>query len=293
MSWREIYSQILEAHRDLSGLTTFKVGGEALSFLRPRSAEELAELYAALAQAGRSFRLLGGGANVLVEDGLHEIPFIHLDRLTTKAALADDVLAVEAGYPFLKLVSETVRDGWSGLESLAGIPGQMGGICAMNAGGRWGEIKDFIVWVDVATDSGEILRLKPADCHFGYRKSNMGGLVTRVGLGLERSKDVAATQACLAANLKAKGATQPLRVPSGGCCFANPPGQSVGRIVEELGLKGHRCGDAQISEIHGNFIVNRGRARFEDVLALIEQIEQAVKAERGISLRRELKIWRK
>lgn len=293
MSWQKRFSDIIEEQRPLAPLTTYKVGGVAKTFLRPRSANELAELYAALTQAEAPFRILGGGANVLIEDGEHTRPFIYLDQMKTVTHDDEGHFEVEAGYPFLKLVNETVREGWAGLEGLAGIPGQMGGICTMNAGGRWGEVKDVIRWVEVATPEGRLVRLEPGACGFAYRRSLLPGLVARVGLKLERSADPAATRSRLASFLKAKGSSQPLKIPSAGCCFANPEGMSVGRMVEELGLKGERRGDAAISDIHGNFIVNLGQARFDDVLALMELVESSVKTAHGIDLRREVEIWRR
>ncbi len=246
-----------------------------------------------LAGEEQVFRLIGGGANVLIEDGCHQRPFLHLDRLSTVQWHEDGQLIVGAGYPFLKLVSETVRQGWRGLQGLAGIPGQMGGICAMNAGGRWGEIKDVIAWVEVATSEGEVKRMPREACGFAYRSSQIPGVITRVCLQLEKEEDLGRLKQEMAACLKAKGASQPLKLPSGGCCFANPPGLSVGQIVDELGLKGMRHGDAMISEIHGNFIVNLGQARFDHVLYLMKKIEGAVLDATGHVLRRELQLWQR
>ncbi|MCB9831922.1 MAG: UDP-N-acetylmuramate dehydrogenase [Planctomycetes bacterium] len=290
MSWRARYAEILDEDRSLAELTTWKIGGRARSFLMPRSEAEALALQADLAAAGVTPLILGGGANLLIDDAEHERPIIHLGAL---AAIEEegDCLRVQAGHPFLRLVAEAARVGRSGLEGLAGIPGQMGGICRMNAGGRWGEIKDLIEQVVVATPAGERLILARDECGFGYRRSAIDGLIMAVVLRLGRG-DPDRLRASAAEHLRIKAAAQPLKLPSGGCCFANPAEISAGRLVDELGLKGERRGDAQISEQHGNFIVNLGRARFAEVMELIELIEREALDRRGIRLRREIGIWR-
>lgn len=289
MSWRRRFADIRIEDRELAELTTWKIGGRARDFLEPEDADQALALFAELHAAGEAPLVLGGGANLLIDDGVHERPIIHLGRLRDLREEGER-LHVAAGYPFLKLVGETCRAGRSGLEGLAGIPGQMGGICRMNAGGRWGEIKDVIDRVVVATPSGERLVLGRDECGFAYRASALPGLVLEVVLALGRD-DAAALRARAADYLRIKGASQPLKIPSGGCCFANPEGISAGRLVEELGLKGERRGDAQISEQHGNFIVNLGRASFAETMALLELVETEARTRRGISLRREIGIW--
>jgi UDP-N-acetylmuramate dehydrogenase len=293
LSWRENFSDIIDENTPLKDLTTFKVGGHAKYFVRPRDAQELAQVYKALVDDETCFRILGGGANLLIDDGVHDTPILYLDRLNTRQENSDGEFVLGAGLPFLKLVNETVRNGWAGLEGLAGIPGHVGGICTMNAGGRWGEFKDVVTWVEVATPEGEVKMIPRENCGFAYRSSNLPGLVTAVGLKLERSVDAKETRAQLASFLKSKSGSQPLRASSAGCCFANPPGRSVGQMVEELGLKGERRGAAEISDIHGNFILNLGGARFDDVIALFELIEDRVQQAFGITLRREVQIWRR
>ena len=291
MSWLTPFSEINACLFPLAPLTTWKVGGRAKTFLQPRHAAEAAAVFAALHDADQAFRILGGGANVLIDDGDHGVPYLHLNHLATKQVDENGILVVGAGFPFLKLVNETVRQGLSGLEGLAGIPGQMGGICRMNAGGKWGEIKDVVAFVDIARPDGRMERLEPEACGFSYRHSQIPGLILAVGLALKESAAPKETKEKLVSYLKAKGASQPLQMPSAGCCFANPEGHSTGRLVEELGLKGRRSGNAQISEQHGNFIVNLGGATFQDVLSLIELIESTVKSHHGLTLRREVEIW--
>ncbi len=289
MSWRARFAEIRTGNRELAELTTWKIGGRARDFLEPEDAEQALALFAELHAAGEEPLVLGGGANLLIDDGGHERPIIHLGRLRDLDE-EGETLRVAAGYPFLKLVGEMSRAGRSGIEGLAGIPGQMGGICRMNAGGRWGEIRDVIDRVVVATPEGERLVLGRDECGFSYRSSALPGLVLEVVLALGRG-DPGALRARAAEYLKIKGASQPLKIPSGGCCFANPEGISAGQLVDELGLKGERRGDAQISEQHGNFIVNLGQASFADTVTLLELVESEALSRRDIRLRREIGIW--
>lgn len=283
---------ILERDRPLAPLTTWRIGGPAEMFFSPRTPEETALLLRSLSERGLAFRVLGGGANVLLDDRPHGVPYIHPGRLTALRR-EGDLWHVGAGIPFPRLVADASREGWGGLEVLAGIPGQMGGICRMNAGGRHGEIRDVVERVCMALPSGELRWFDAEEVGFAYRRTDLPpGVITEVVLRLRWSPDPAALTQRMGEILKAKSASQPLRTPSGGCVFANPEALSAGRLVEELGLKGRRRGGARISPQHGNFIVNEGGASFEDVLGLIEEVEKQALQRRGIRLRREVSIWR-
>ncbi len=283
---------ILERDRPLAPLTTWRIGGCARLFFTPRDAAETASLLRVLREAELGFRVLGGGANVLLDDRPHDVPYIHPGRLT-RIHREGELWRVGAGVPFPRLVAEASRDGWGGLEVLAGIPGQMGGICRMNAGGRHGEIRDVVERVRMALPSGELRWFAAAAVGFAYRKTALPeGVITDVELRLRATADPTRLTRRMGEILKTKAASQPLRSPSGGCVFANPDGISAGRLVEELGLKGTRRGGARISEQHGNFIVNEGGASFQDVLSLIELVEEEALRRREIRLRREVTIWR-
>ena len=274
----------------LSELTTYRIGGSARHALYPTSTADVAAILRCLSAAGLDWRVLGGGANVLIDDSDHSIPVVlvsSLDRIESEGGL----FRVGAGVPFQGLMNTTTRAGWSGLEWLAGIPGQMGGICAMNAGGRFGEVCDVVESIEFVTEQGVIQNLPPDAIAFHYRGTGLPkGIVTQVTLRLTED-DPVALKSQAAEILRAKRESQPLTIPSGGCIFRNPDGIPAGQLVEELGLKGTASGGARISPVHGNFIVNESQARFSDVLSLIETIETQAAAERGIDLVREIKIW--
>jgi UDP-N-acetylmuramate dehydrogenase len=293
--WRDDFAEIKNEDEDLAEHAYYRIGGRARCFLEPRSAEETAALVAALHRAGESYRILGGGANVLIDDAVHEEPIVHPGALCQRERRDEGgraILRLGAGLSFPKLVAATTREGLAGLEGLAGIPGQVGGICVMNAGGRHGEFADRVLRVQVATEAGELRWLAGSEAGFGYRRSDLPrGVVTAVEIALEPCADAEALKAKMKEILRRKGATQPLKLASSGCVFANPEGASAGRLVDELGLKGRSVGEAEISDLHGNFIVNRGGARFGDVLALIELIESEARSRRGLDLRREIRVW--
>ena len=293
MSWSTDFTEILDANRSLAPMTTWRIGGRAQWFFVPRTATEAARLLARLENEGRAWQVLGGGANVLVDDGVHATPIIHTGGLDATTTSGDDGLFnVGAGVSFPRFVADSVRSGFGGLESFAGIPGQMGGICAMNAGGHWGEIRDVVENVEMALVTGDVVRLEPADVSFSYRRAHLPrGIVTAVTLRLEADRNPADLMATRKEVIRKKGATQPLALPSGGCVFVNPESIPAGKLVDELGLKGLRVGDAEVSSQHGNFIVNHGAARFRDVMELVETIEARALRERSITLRREVKVW--
>lgn len=291
MSWRSDFAEILTTGRDLAASTYYRIGGTARWFFEPRDATTAARLVAALAADAQPYRVLGGGANVLIEDGVvHEIPYVHLGGLDHFEVDGTRVIA-GAGVGFPWLVREAAARGLAGCEGLAGIPGHVGGACAMNAGGRHGELGDVVEWVEVAAETGEVLAVSHDDAGFRYRGTRLPpGLVTGVVLRLAPG-DPAELRAFSARVLKEKAAAQPLQLPSSGCIFKNPAGGSAGVLVEELGLKGRRAGAAEISPQHGNFIVNHGGATFRDVMELIRLIEDESRARRGVLLEREIRIW--
>lgn len=291
MSWRNDFADILTEGRDLAPLTYYRIGGSARWFFEPEDAATAARLVASLVAEGQRYRVLGGGANVLIEDGVvHEIPFIHLGHLNQLHVDGLDVVA-GAGVGFPRLVRDLTADGLAGCEGLAGVPGHVGGACAMNAGGRHGEFGDVVEWVELASETGEVIALGRDEVGFRYRGTSLPpGLVTAVSLRMKRG-EASELRAFSGRVLKEKAAVQPLRLPSSGCVFKNPQGGSAGLLVEDLGLKGLRAGGAEISALHGNFIVNHGDATFADVVQLIRHIEAEALSQRGVTLEREMRIW--
>src|SRR5206468_10475645 len=162
----------------------------------------------------------------------------------------------------------------------------------MNAGAYGGEMKDVVTRVTAVDETGELHEMGPEELQFGYRRSALQQLqwiVAEVRMEL-RPADRAAIEAKMADLTFQRESKQPLSFPSAGSVFKRPPGKYVGPMVEELGLKGYRIGDAQVSEKHAGFIINRGEATAADVLALIQYVRERVQAAFGVSLETEVRI---
>lgn len=294
-----------------------RVGGTVEWLLEPADPGELCLAWCAARELGTMPRLLGGGANLLIEGGALPGVVIATERMrrlfrpglegedeelpTGRTAPVererDPRLVAWCGATLPSLVNAARDLGWSGLEGLAGVPGQLGGGLAMNAGGRAGDLWDVVESVRLLEPSGELVDLPRADCSPSYRDGGLGRRVA-VGAVLRLEVDsVAAVRERTREYLRRKNAVQPVSQRSSGCIFKNPDrersgGRSAGQLVDECGGKGASRGDAVVSPLHGNFIVNRGAATAADVLTLIEDLRDLVAQRTGIPLETEVRIWR-
>lgn len=270
--------------------TTLRIGGPAETFWEPQRPEDLAALLTRLEREGVPTRLLGGGANTLAPDGGVAGAVVHTGALR-RLFRENDRLRAWPGVTLPQLLRAAAEAGLSGLEALAGVPGQVGGALAMNAGsaqwGIWETVEQVTVW----EPGGGMRALAPSEIGPGYRDGRLQGRVVLEVLFRLRPDSAAAVKARQEDLLRRKNATQPVTLASAGCAFKNPPGDSAGRLVDAAGLKGATCGGAQISTLHANFIVNLGGARAADVRALIERAEGEVQARFGVRLQRELVTW--
>jgi UDP-N-acetylmuramate dehydrogenase len=305
---------------DLSQRTTIRVGGRAEWLLEPRHPDELVAAWNAARERGFEPRVLGGGANLLVPDGLLAGVVITTERMgrvfrphpedgeregtelsAPGAPLAwrggDEARVVAwAGCSLPGLVRVSRELGWSGLEALAGVPGHLGGGLAMNAGGRSGEVWDVVESVRVLGADGVAHRLERARCSPRYRDGNLGAAIVLGAVLRFRVDERATVRARVASCLRDKSAVQPVSERSCGCVFRNPDrelscGRTAGQLIEAAGARGLARGDALVSPKHGNFIVNRGRALARDVLELIEEVRARVADRFGIPLENEVKVW--
>ena len=319
------------ADADLSARTTIQVGGRARWLLEPATPEELRKAVLAAREfvarelaerdARLEIRILGGGANLIVGDGVLECVVIATDRmqrlfrpgagvpseaslrdLEPETRLAPDPrgedarLVAWAGVSMPRIVSSTQKLGWTGVEGLVGVPGNLGGGVAMNAGGRWGEMWDVVERVLVVDERGEFVELARDACSPAYRNGRLGNAVVASAV-LRLRPDVPArvTERCRD-YLGQKKRAQPVTERSAGCIWKNPDpstsdGRSAGKLVGQCGAKGLSRGDAIVSPLHGNFVLNRGRATAADVLGLIEDVHDLVLRESGVDLEREVKVW--
>jgi UDP-N-acetylmuramate dehydrogenase len=200
------------------------------------------------------------------------------------------VLYAEGGVGMPTLIGHAVRRSLSGLEWAAGIPGTVAGCVVMNAGTRLGEMSSAVKAVRIVTSAGRVMDCPAADITFTYRRARLPrGIVVGVWVQLKAGVREAIGR-IVKDYLTYRKDTQPLTMPSAGCVFKNPPKDSAGRLIETAGLKGARVGDAQVSEKHANFIVNRGHASAADVVALMTKVRREVARRTGTTLELELKI---
>ncbi len=277
----------------LSALTTLGVGGPADVLCRPADARGVRRALAAARAEGSRWRVIGRGSNLVVDDAGVDGWVLDLRRLRALVVQDDGRVVAGAGLPTATLLGETRRRGLGGLECLVGYPATVGGAVRMNAGGRWGVVGARVASVVAIDRVGNVHTFDRAACRFGYRTSALADhVIVEVHLRLPRVDGVAYRRAVEEIH-REKASRQPLCLPSAGCMFRNPDGISAGLLVDRAGLKGRRRGGAQISEVHGNFVVNRGGATASDVLGLVDDARSAVARVHGVDLTLEVEIWRR
>jgi UDP-N-acetylmuramate dehydrogenase len=292
--WRgEIERRVRGEHvRDapLAPRTAIRVGGPADLLARPADPDALAELLRAVRDLGVPLAILGGGANTLVADAGVRGVVLRLPPDLVPEGGSGTRLLLGAGQPTSRLWVRAHALGLVGMEFVAGIPGTLGGAVAMNAGTRIGEMKDVVARVELATAAGAGF-VEARALGFAYRTCRLppGAVVTRVELAL-REGDVAESERAMQEDRERRRRTQPLDKPTFGSTFRNPPGDFAGRLIEAVGLKGHRVGSATWSDVHANFVSNLGGATARDVLALVNLARSRVKAAFGITLEPEVRL---
>ncbi len=293
MCWFAGYEASVRRDEPLSRHTWYRLGGPARWFCTPPDAETLATLLTRCRERGLPWRVLGQGVNVLVRDAGFDGVVFRLDAdAFGRVEFRPPVVWAGAGADFPKLIRRCIDRGLIGLEALAGIPGSVGGIVRMNAGGRWGEIGPLVRSVTVVEPDGTLRTLEREALEFGYRRSNLAGrIVVEVGLELAAGDPAAALERHRRI-WEEKYATQPpVSHRTAGCIFRNPPGDSAGRLLDGCGLKGLSCGGARISERHANFIEAADGATADDILRLIDRAREHVRRETGVELELEIEIW--
>ncbi len=294
MSWFSGLEAIVRTDVPLRDHTWYRLGGPARWFCQPRDERELARLLARLRDAGIAWRVLGGGANVIIRDEGFSGAVIRLASGAFEAIRfePEGVVVAGAGADLPRLVRATLDHGLVGLEALAGIPGTVGGAVRMNAGGRYGEIGRFVRLVRVMERDGTLVDRSASEVGFAYRHSQLAGCVILAATLSLRPGDAEAARRRHRAIWMEKYGSQPaLAARTSGCVFKNPPGAAAGRLLDQAGLKGTRIGGAEISRRHANFIEAHDDATAADVLHLITLAKERVRAATGIELEPEVEIW--
>jgi len=278
----------------LAELTSLGIGGST-DLLRVGEYRHLPELLRLLREETIEHRFLGGGTNVLIGDG--DLSWVAL-QLAPRSNSPDVCIDgssvwVDASADLGRTVTTCARRNLGGMEGLIGVPGSIGGALRMNAGAYGTEIGRFVREVEVYRAArGENETVLGTDLSFEYRHTSFApaDIMLRARLELPQrpyEEIVAGIRVC---NEKRR-ASQPLNQKSAGCIFKNPPGGSAGRMIDGLGLKGFRCGDAMVSERHANFFVNAGHATCADMLGLIAEVRSRVRAAHGCELQEEVIVW--
>ncbi len=272
--------------------TSLAIGGTTDEVLLRRH-ESIPEVMGLLADESIPHRFLGGGTNVLIADG--ELPYVVLHLPTSQPGMKveGNEAYVDAAADLGGMVTFCAKHDLGGMEGLIGVPGSVGGALRMNAGAYGTSIGPYVRELELyRAASGELEKVRGADIHFDYRHTSFApdDVMLRVKLELPSrpfKEILAAIKVC---NEKRR-ASQPLNQKSAGCIFKNPAGGSAGRMIDELGLKGHRAGDAMVSDRHANFFVNAGSASCSDMLKLIDDVRERVRGAYGIELENEVIVW--
>lgn len=270
----------------LKEYTTYKVGGKAKCIIYPKNIDSLIILIRKLKASNITFMVLGNGSNVLFSDKVYDGVIIKLDELNKIEFIGNRVVA-GAGVPLMKVASQSIRRGLTGLEFATGIPGSIGGAVYMNAGAYKSDMGYVVSKVKVLTPKMTVITMVNRELDFHYRtsffKKNKDYICLEATIKLQKGNKEAIEQV-VSDRKKRRLETQPLEFPSAGSVFRNPPELFAGKLIEDLGYKGLIKGGAKISEKHANFIVNFNQAKASDIKELIDFIKQAVKEKYNIDL---------
>ncbi len=283
---------IVKTDVPLAQYTWLNIGGPAKYFVQPRTVDELRQAVLRCRENNVRMYVLGGGANLLVDDAGVDGAVIRLRQGTfLDVAHSEAGVRAGAGADMGRLVLRCVRDGLSGLECLTGIPGTVGGCVKMNAGGAFGDIGSIVESVEVMNDLGEVFTRSREDLAFAYRSTNIS---SRFILGAEFRLGEDDPQRILKQVKQIwiyKKNTQPLGGHNAGCIFKNPRGLSAGALIDRAGLKNKRVGGAYVSDKHANFILVDEGARASDMLKLINLIRETVYKKSEVYLELEIEVW--
>jgi UDP-N-acetylmuramate dehydrogenase len=276
----------------LSEHTSLEIGGTT-DMLLLRRHENIPDVMRLLQDEDTPHRFLGGGTNLLIADG--ELPWVVLHLPTSQPGMRveGNEVFVDAAADLGGMVTFCAKRDLGGMEGLIGVPGSVGGALRMNAGAYGTQIGTYVREVELyRAATGKIETMRGNDIRFDYRHTSFApdDMMLRVKLELPSkpyNEIIAGIRVC---NEKRRS-SQPLNQKSAGCIFKNPPGGSAGRMIDELKLKGHRVGDAMVSDRHANFFVNAAHASCSDMLKLIDDVRERVRAAYGIELENEVIVW--
>lgn len=301
---RNLLGAGVEFDEPMSRHTSFRIGGPADALVKPSSEAQLKAILQWTRQTQTPYLVIGAGTNLLVRDGGIRGLVIHLGGMAARITWAAQERQVHvragAAIPTRRICRLSLHNGWKGINFALGIPGTLGGAILMNAGTSHGSMADVLEAITMMTPAGEKLQLTGESFDARYRSLGLPDdvIAPEGGSGILLAGQLHLTVGDRAVIreearelMKQRVRHQPGWEPSAGCFFKNPSvDRPAGRLIDEAGLKGKRIGDAQVSHRHANFIVNMGRARAEDVLALAAEVQEQVQIQSGVMLTPEVRI---
>lgn len=275
----------------MSRHTTFRVGGPAEYYVCPKRTQ-VAEIIALCQNHDLPWQVIGNGSNLLVGDKGISGLVIELGREASQVTVEDCIIKAEAGALLSAAAGKAAAHGLTGMEFASGIPGTIGGAVVMNAGAYGGEMKQIVSKATVLTAEGREKTLSLEELDFGYRHSwvmENHAIVLDTELVLEKGNPDAIREK-MAQLRSQRSEKQPLEYPSAGSTFKRPQGYFAGKLIQDAGLRGYRVGDAQVSEKHCGFVVNRGQATASQIRQLISDVQEKVEKQFGVRLEPEVRF---
>jgi len=287
------FPEFVTENTELRRFTSFRIGGPAAWYYEMRNPVELAQCLKVALDEGLPVFFLGKGSNLVISDKGWPGLIVHFGKQWSQISPHPEsphVLQAQSGAMLSSLVNQSIKLGLAGMETMAGIPGTVGGGVRMNAGAFGQEIKDTCIEVQILHADGTQQNIPASECDFSYRHSRFCS-EDSVILGASfqyQSGDDKDLQQISTETLKKRKNKQPVELPNAGSMFKRPPGNYAGTLIESAGLKGLQVGDAQVSTKHANFLVNLGNASAQDVWDLSQLVIQKVEDQSGIRLEREV-----
>ncbi|WP_070120184.1 UDP-N-acetylmuramate dehydrogenase [Bacillus marinisedimentorum] len=282
----------VKENEPLANHTTIKIGGPADVFIEPESIDQLKKTLEIVKKHGVSWRAIGKGSNLLVNDSGIEGAVIKLGDRLDHLEVEGNTVRTGGGYSLIKLAAVISRKGLAGLQFAGGIPGSVGGAVYMNAGAHGSDVSRILKKARILYPDGTLKWLTNNEMEFSYRTSilqEQPGICVEAVFELEEG-DKDSITAEMKKHKDYRRDTQPWDNPCAGSIFRNPLPDHAGHLIEKAGLKGYKIGGAQISEKHGNFIVNAGGAGASDVLDLINHVKKTISERYGIKMETEVEI---
>lgn len=274
--------------------TSFRIGGTADIYVKPDNIEDIQYIVQFAQKNNIPLLVIGNGSNLLVKDnGIRGIVLKpNIQEIVLQEKENEVNITLGAGVPLPKISIEMSKKGYTGLEFAAGIPGTIGGAIRMNAGAYGGEIKDIVVSTTYMDLEGNVKTINNEQHEFEYRKSIFAKykyIILNTNIKLKKG-NIEEIEQKIASNMQSRREKQPINMPSAGSTFKRQEGIITAKLIDEAGLKGFSIGDAQVSEKHAGFVINRGNATAKDVLKLTKYIQDKLYEKFSVKIELEIEV---